>query len=95
MESTLVLLGILILAIVLIAALLLVTWYLKSEIKSYAFYIMGSNDEKIEVAKAGNAEIGYVLSEIINQNGDHLTDGECLDQVISYLKRHDLYHEGT
>jgi hypothetical protein len=95
MESTLVLLGILILAIVIIAALLLVTWYLKEQIQDHAFFIMGSNDEKIEVAKATNEELGYVLSEIINRSGDDLTDGECLDQVISYLKRHDLYHEGT
>lgn len=33
------------------------------------------------------------LSDIINQDGDDVTDGECIDQIVEYLKSKNLYNE--
>lgn len=36
-------------------------------------------------------KFGEELSEIINQDGDEFTDGECIDQIIEYLQANNLY----
>jgi hypothetical protein len=38
-------------------------------------------------------DLGNQLSEIINQDGDEKTDGECLDEVIDLLKVYGIYKE--
>ena len=37
--------------------------------------------------------IGNDLSIIINQDGDNLSDGECVDMIVQYLKDKGLYVE--
>lgn len=36
-------------------------------------------------------DIGRDLSNIINLDGDDLSDGECLDMIVQYLKDKGLY----
>ena len=36
-------------------------------------------------------DIGRDLSDIINQDGDNLSDGECVDMIVQYLKEKGLY----
>ena len=36
-------------------------------------------------------DIGKDLSDIINQDGDNLSDGECVDMIVQYLKEKGLY----
>ena len=38
-------------------------------------------------------KIGKDLSEIINQDGDDISDGEVVDQIIDYLKSKNIYTE--
>jgi len=38
-------------------------------------------------------ELGRKISEIINQDADDVTDGECIDQIIEYLRKNNLYIE--
>ena len=38
-------------------------------------------------------DLGNQLSEIINQDGEEKTDGECLDEVIDLLKAYGIYKE--
>jgi hypothetical protein len=35
--------------------------------------------------------LGIEISEIINQDGDEKTDGECIDKIINLLNKHGLY----
>lgn len=37
--------------------------------------------------------VGEDLSKIINQDGDDVTDGEVLDEVIKYLQELKIYKE--
>ena len=37
--------------------------------------------------------IGKDLSDIINIDGDNLSDGECVDMIVQYLKDKGLYIE--
>lgn len=37
--------------------------------------------------------IGRDLSNIINLDGDNLSDGECIDMIVQYLKDKGLYVE--
>jgi hypothetical protein len=37
--------------------------------------------------------LGEQISEIINQDGEDVTDGECLDQVIQLLIDYGIYVE--
>jgi hypothetical protein len=37
--------------------------------------------------------VGEDLSKIINQDGDDVTDGEVLDEVIKYLQELNIYKE--
>jgi len=93
--TLLILIGILIATIAILGTIILGVWYLKTQIQEYAFFITDTNEDKLQVSEANIQEMGYVLSEIINQSGEDLTDGECLDEVIAYLKRHNLFHEST
>ena len=45
--------------------------------------------DKLQVLK--NSMLGVQLSEIINQDGDEKTDGQCLDEIIAVLEKHNLY----
>lgn len=36
-------------------------------------------------------KLGEELSAIINQDGDEVSDGECIDQIIEYLLKNDIY----
>ena len=38
-------------------------------------------------------DLGKQLSEIINQDGDEKTDGECLDEIVDLLKAYGIYKE--
>src|ERR1700727_251509 len=38
-------------------------------------------------------EVGKAISKIINQDGEQKTDGQCLDEVIEYLRNNNLYTE--
>lgn len=38
-------------------------------------------------------ELGEKISEIINEDGDYITDGEVVDEIIDLLKEKDLYIE--
>lgn len=37
--------------------------------------------------------IGLELSNIINQDGDDITDGECIDSIVNYLRNLGIYVE--
>lgn len=37
--------------------------------------------------------LGRDLSDIINIDGDNLSDGECVDMIVQYLKDKGLYIE--
>jgi hypothetical protein len=37
--------------------------------------------------------LGNRLSNIINRDGDEVTDGEVIDQIVEYLKSKDIYNE--
>ena len=37
--------------------------------------------------------VGEDLSKIINQDGDDVTDGEVLDEIIKYLQELNIYKE--
>jgi hypothetical protein len=36
-------------------------------------------------------EVGKAISKIVNQDGEKKTDGQCLDEVIEYLRNNNLY----
>lgn len=36
-------------------------------------------------------QLGQELSDIINQDGDEKTDGQCLDEVMELLSNYNLY----
>lgn len=38
-------------------------------------------------------ELGIQISEIINQEGDEKTDGQCIDEIIDLLNKYGLYKE--
>ena len=38
-------------------------------------------------------QIGSVISDIINQDGDEVSDGNCIDQIVEYLRSNNLYKE--
>ena len=37
--------------------------------------------------------IGIDISNIINQDGDIITDGQCIDLIVEYLKKLNIYYE--
>jgi NDP-sugar pyrophosphorylase family protein len=70
------------------------------EIKTYCKKIRKNLDVNTEYLKevitnTFESSLGLDLSAIINQKGEDVTDGECLDEIVEYLKGHNLYHEGT
>ena len=38
-------------------------------------------------------ELATDISAIINEDGDDVSDGECVDQIVEYLKSKNLYIE--
>lgn len=38
-------------------------------------------------------ELGTEISKIINQDGDDVTDGEVVDQIVDLLKLNGIYKE--
>lgn len=52
------------------------------------FYENSKPKEKMSIE-----EIGKELSRIINQDGDDRTDGECIDEIVAYLRKNNLYTE--
>ena len=38
-------------------------------------------------------ELGIEISKIINQDGDDVTDGEVVDQIVDLLKLNGIYKE--
>lgn len=36
-------------------------------------------------------DLGIEISEIINQDGDDKTDGQCIDEIINLLDKYGLY----
>ncbi|MEY4333077.1 MAG: hypothetical protein RLZZ196_1815 [Bacteroidota bacterium] len=41
--------------------------------------------------KAKEEKLGIEISEIINQDGDDKTDGECIDEIINLLDKYGFY----
>ena len=39
--------------------------------------------------------VGIKLSEIINQDYNEKTDGQCIDDIVKYLMTQGLYYERT
>ena len=51
---------------------------------------MADNTASVVIEKMLD-DIGRDLSDIINQDGDNLSDGECIDMIVQYLKEKGLY----
>jgi hypothetical protein len=55
-------------------------------------YLLASQLEELLVTKKINLlKTGQELSEIINQDGDNVSDGEVIDQIVKYLIDKDIY----
>jgi hypothetical protein len=54
--------------------------------------IIYNDDEEHELTVK---RLGSRLSAIINRDGDEVTDGEVIDQIVEYLKSKDIYNEKT
>ena len=52
--------------------------------------LMSDNTASIVIEKMLD-DIGRDLSDIINLDGDNLSDGECVDMIVQYLKDKGLY----
>ena len=52
--------------------------------------LMSDNTASIVIEKMLD-DIGKDLSDIINQDGDNLSDGKCIDMIVQYLKDKGLY----
>lgn len=52
-----------------------------------------SNSTAAAIIEDRIINIGDNISNIINSDGDEKTDGECLDEIIEYLRREKLYKE--
>ena len=52
--------------------------------------LMSDNTASVVIEKMLD-NIGKDLSNIINQDGDNLSDGECVDMIVQYLKDKGLY----
>lgn len=47
----------------------------------------------VDDAKHSTTKMGLAISNIINQDGDIVTDGEVIDQIADYLKSQGLFTE--
>ena len=63
---------------------------MNKEYKKEQMDLMADNTASVVIEKMLD-DIGKDLSDIINQDGDNLSDGECIDMIVQYLKEKGLY----
>lgn len=63
---------------------------MNKEYKKEQIDLMADNTASVVIEKMLD-DIGKDLSDIINQDGDNLSDGECIDMIVQYLKEKGLY----
>jgi hypothetical protein len=63
---------------------------MNKEFKKEQMDLMADNTASVVIEKMLD-DIGKDLSDIINQDGDNLSDGECIDMIVQYLKEKGLY----
>ena len=63
---------------------------MNTEYKKEMVDLMADNTASVVIEKMLD-DIGRDLSDIINLDGDNLSDGECVDMIVQYLKEKGLY----
>jgi hypothetical protein len=63
---------------------------MNKEYKKEQIDLMADNTASVVIEKMLD-NLGRDLSDIINQDGDNLSDGECIDMIVQYLKEKGLY----
>ena len=63
---------------------------MNTEYRKEMIDLMSDNTASVVIEKMLD-NIGRDLSDIINQDGDNLSDGECIDMIVQYLKDKGLY----
>jgi len=63
---------------------------MNKEFKKEQMDLMADNTASVVIEKMLD-NLGRDLSDIINQDGDNLSDGECIDMIVQYLKEKGLY----
>jgi hypothetical protein len=63
---------------------------MNKEYKMKQIDLMADNTASVVIEKMLD-DIGRDLSNIINLDGDNLSDGECIDMIVQYLKEKGLY----
>ena len=63
---------------------------MNKEFKKEQMDLMADNTASVVIEKMLD-DLGKDLSDIINQDGDNLSDGECIDMIVQYLKEKGLY----
>lgn len=63
---------------------------MNKEFKKEQIDLMADNTASVVIEKMLD-DLGKDLSDIINQDGDNLSDGECIDMIVQYLKEKGLY----
>jgi hypothetical protein len=63
---------------------------MNKEYKKEQIDLMADNTASVVIEKMLD-DLGRDLSDIINQDGDNLSDGECIDMIVQYLKEKGLY----
>jgi hypothetical protein len=63
---------------------------MNKEYKKEQMDLMADNTASVVIEKMLD-DLGRDLSDIINLDGDNLSDGECIDMIVQYLKEKGLY----
>ena len=63
---------------------------MNTEYRKEMIDLMSDNTASVVIEKMLD-NIGGDLSDIINQDEDNLSDGECIDMIVQYLKDKGLY----
>ncbi len=63
---------------------------MNTQYKKEQIDLMADNTASVVIEKMLD-DLGKDLSNIINQDGDNLSDGECIDMIVQYLKDKGLY----
>ena len=63
---------------------------MNTQYKKEQMDLMADNTASVVIEKMLD-DLGKDLSDIINQDGDNLSDGECIDMIVQYLKDRGLY----
>jgi hypothetical protein len=63
---------------------------MNKEFKKEQIDLMADNTASVVIEKMLD-NLGRDLSDIINLDGDNLSDGECIDMIVQYLKEKGLY----